>query len=70
MLKKVHSMNFINTALLLSLLLLATMQEAVALEYNDGVAAFNEHDYAQAITIFEQLLQHSPAPELLDNIHF
>jgi len=46
------------------------MQEAVALEYNDGVAAFNEHNYHEAITIFEQLLQQSPATELLDNIHF
>jgi TolA-binding protein len=63
-------MTYVKKIAVLFMLPLLTIQTAVALEYNDGVAAFNEHDYTQAIMIFDQLLQQSPAPELLDNIHF
>ena len=45
------------TQSLLLVLMLLTLQEAAAQEYQDGVAAFNEHDYQEAITVFNQLLQ-------------
>ncbi len=48
----------------------AGIQTAVAVEYNDGVAAYNSRDYAGAIALFQQLLTEDPTPGLEDNIHF
>ncbi|MBL7033190.1 MAG: tetratricopeptide repeat protein [Candidatus Delongbacteria bacterium] len=57
-------------AVCLLLLIFLNYSVGYAVDYADGIAAFNAGDYNDAIAVFNELLQESPPRDLLDNIHF